>query len=226
MQETYDLLIKLFFGFFILLILTRLIGKKQLGQLNIFTYITGIVIGSMTAEMIMRKDITILNGIIATSIWAILVFIIEYIGLKSGKIRTILDGEPTIVIKRGQIQYKKLKRIRLNIDDLTMLLRTNNVFSIKDVNYAILEPNGDLSILKVESQQQITKKDMSIKLEEIPYIPSEIITDGKIVYKNLKELGKTEEWLYNELKVNSIDHIKNVLYAELQSDGSLYIQKN
>ena len=224
MQETYDLLIKLFFGFFALLILTRLNGKKQLGQLNIFTYITGIVIGSIVAETAMRKDITLLNGIIAITAWTVLTFIIEYISLKSGKLRAVLDGEPTIVIKRGKIQYKALKKMRLNIDDLSMLLRTNNVFSIKDVDYAVLEPNGDLSILKIQAKEQATKKDMKIQLENIKYIPSEIISDGKIVYKNLKELNKTEKWVHEELKRMNIDDVKDVLYAEVQTDGELYIQ--
>lgn len=116
--------------------------------------------------------------------------------------------------------------MRLNIDDLTMLLRTNNVFSITDVDYAILEPNGDLSILKKEENEPVTKKDMNIGLEVVKHIPSEIIADGKIVYKNLKELGKTKEWLNNELKNNAIDNIKDVFYAELQGDERLYIQKN
>jgi len=219
-----DLLLRVFLGFFVLLILTRLIGKKQLGQLNIFTYITGIAIGNMAGEMILHPEVKIINGILGMTVWTILIFIIEFVGLKSGKVRSVLDGEPTIVIKRGLIQYKELKKMRLNMDDLTMLLRTNKVFSIKDVDYAILEPNGDLSIFKKEEQKELTKKDMNVKLEKISYIPSEVIVDGKIVYKNLKELGKTEEWVNNELNANNVHSIKNVLYAELQSDESLYIQ--
>ena len=225
MNELCELLLRIFLGFFVLLVLTRLIGKKQLGQLNIFTYITGIAIGNMAGEMILHPEVKILNGVLGMTVWTILIFIIEFIGLKSGKIRSVIDGEPTIVIKKGAIQYDKLKKMRLNIDDLTMLLRTNNVFSIKDVNYAILEPNGDLSVFKTEPQQQITKKDMNVKLEKVDFIPSEIIVDGKIVYKNLQELGKTEEWLNNELKANSVNSVKDVLYAELQIDESLYIQK-
>ena len=226
MEEYYEELLRIFLGFFVLLILTRLIGKKQLGQLNIFTYITGIAIGNMAGEMILHPEVKIFTGILGMTIWTVLIFVVEFIGLKSGKVRSVLDGEPTIVIKKGFIQYKELKKMRLNMDDLTMLLRTNHVFSIKDVNYAILEPNGDLSILKVEERQQITKKDMNVKLERFEYIPSEIIVDGKIVYKNLKELGKTKEWLYDELRANKIYSIKDVLYAELQSDGTLYMQIN
>ena len=224
MNELYALLLRIFLGFFVLLILTRLIGKKQLGQLNVFTYITGIAIGNMAGEMILHPEVKIFNGILGMGAWTVLIFIIEFAGLKSGKIRSVLDGEPTIVVKKGLIQYKELKKMRLNIDDLTMLLRTNNVFSIKDVNYAILEPNGDLSILKCDAKQQITKKDMNVKLEKVDFIPSEIIVDGKIVYKNLKELNKTEKWLNNELKAKNVNNIKNVLYAELQSDNNLYIQ--
>ena len=224
MNNLYGELLRVFLSFFVLLILTRLIGKKQLGQLNVFTYITGIAIGNMAGTLILDRSITVLDGIFGMGSWTVFIFIVEFVSLKSGKMRNVLDGQPTIVIKKGLIQHKELKKMRLNVDDLTMLLRTNNIFSIKDVNYAILEPNGDLSVLKIEGEQQVTKKDMDVKLKNIPYIPSEIIVDGKVVCKNLTELGKTEEWLDNELKAKNISNIKDVLYAELQSDGSLRVQ--
>ena len=181
--------------------------------------------GNMAGNMIVHPHVEVGTTIIGMIVWTALIFVVEYVGLKSGKIRAVLDGQPTIIIKRGIIQHKELKKLRLNIDDLTMLLRTNMVFSIKDVNYAILEPNGDVSILKVEDKQEITKKDMKIPPEKVDYIPSEIIADGKVIYKNLKELGKTEEWLKAELKAKSIYNVKSVVYAELQSDGELYIQE-
>lgn len=99
-----DIFLRIFLGFFILLILTRLIGKKQLGQLNVFTYITGIVIGNMAGEMILHTDVGIWNGIFAMGVWTVLIFVVEYVSLKSGKIRNVLDGEPTIIIKRGLIE--------------------------------------------------------------------------------------------------------------------------
>jgi uncharacterized membrane protein YcaP (DUF421 family) len=165
------------------------------------------------------------DGITGLTLWAIWTLIVEYVSLKSSKARVMLDGEPTIVIKKGEIMYDKLTSQRLNIDDLTMLLRTNNVFSIKDVEYAILEPNGQLSVLKKPDKEQVTRKDMNLPINNILYIPTEIIVDGKLVDSNLKEIGQTREWLDEQLKKIGLNSIKEVLYAEMQSDGSLYINK-
>lgn len=130
------------------------------------------------------------------------------------------------MIKKGKIIRHSLASNRLNIDDLSMLLRKQNVFSITDVEYAILEPNGNLSVMKKQPQQQVTKADMKIPTSNISYIPSEIIVDGKIIYNNLKELNLTEDWLKKQLKQQNINSIQNVFYAEIQSDGNLFVAKN
>jgi len=151
--------------------------------------------------------------------------LIAYIGLKSGKARVILDGEPTILIKKGQIDKKSLSKSKLNIDDLTMLLRQKDVFSIIEVDYAILEPNGTLSVLKKPPYQNPLKRDLKIDIITPSYIPSEIIVDGKVVESNLKELGLSNEWLEKQLLGAGVYSPQDVLYAEIQSDGQLYIQK-
>lgn len=107
--------------------------------------------------------------------WCVLTFLAGYIGLKSGKLRFIIDGEPTILIKRGKIIRKALKLSRVNIDDVSMMLRTQNIFSITDVEYALLEPNGNLSVMKKQPQQQITKSDMKIPGSTLKHLPSEWI---------------------------------------------------
>ncbi|MCL2617157.1 MAG: DUF421 domain-containing protein [Defluviitaleaceae bacterium] len=204
-----DTIIRTVLGFAVLLILTRLLGKKQLSQLTVFTYITGIALGSMSAEMVLQKDVNIADGIAAMALWSLLVYIVEWISLKSATARVLLDGEPTIVIKKGHIQERALKKQRLNIDDLTMQLRLNQVFTVADVEYAILEPNGALTVMKKPSAG----------------LPAEIITDGKVVEKNLAELGYSREALNVELRKQGIIDIRNVLYAELQPDRSLHIQQ-
>ena len=217
--------LRTFIGFTILIVLTRLLGKKQLGQLTIFTYITGIALGNIAGDMVVHRDITIVDGVTGLFFGSFLTFIVELISLKSSKARVLLDGEPTIVIKKGEIQEDKLKSQRLNIDDLTMLLRTNNIFSIKDVEYAILEPNGQLSVLKKPQLEQITKKDMNIQVTELAHIPIEIIVDGKPVLKSLDEAGLDKKWLDHQLTQAGIGSVTEVLYAELQSDGSLYLNR-
>jgi len=212
-------------GFIVLLILTVLLGKKQLGQLTIFTYITSIAMGNIAGDMVIHSDISLGDGITGLVMWALLTFVIEYISLKSSKARTFLDGEPTIVIKKGVIMQKELAAQRLNMDDLTMLLRINNVFSIQEVDYAILEPNGQLSILKKPELESVSRKDMQIPVENPLYIPTEIIVDGKLVEKNLQELNLELKWVNSQLQQAGISSIEEVFFAELQRDGSLFISK-
>ena len=219
-----DTVLRPVLGLVILLALTRLLGKKQLSQLTVFTYITGIALGSMAGEMVIHTDVNILDAMIRMALWCVLVLIIEFISLKSAHARVLLDGEPAIVIKKGQIVEKSLRKHRLNMDDLAMQLRLNKVFSIIDVEYAILEPNGALTVMKKPGKNPATKEDMHVTPAPAG-LPAEVIVDGKIVKKNLPELGITRVQLDDELQKQGVADIKTVLYAELQQDRSLYIQK-
>lgn len=143
--------------FFVLLTLTRFLGKKQLSHLTFFNYVTGITIGSMAANMVVLSTNDYKKDLLSLVIWCLLTTILSFISLKSGKIRVILDGQPTIIIKQGMIDRKALKRTGVNIDDLTMMIRQYQIFSISEVDYAILEPNGRLSILKKPEYQETQK---------------------------------------------------------------------
>ena len=225
MHSVFETSLRTFIGFAILLILTRLLGKKQLGQLTIFTYITGIALGNMAGDMVVHRDIKVIDGVTGLIVWGFLTFLVEIISLKSSKARVLLDGEPSIVIKKGIIMQKELSKQRLNMDDLTMLLRVNNIFSIQDVDYAILEPNGQLSVLKKSELESVTKKDMRLEQNTRIYLPTEIIVDGSLVRKNLNELNISNEWLQQQIRLAGLNSIKEVFFAELQSDGSLHISK-
>jgi uncharacterized membrane protein YcaP (DUF421 family) len=140
--------------------------------------------------------------------------------------RVIFDGQPTILVKKGLIDKQALSSSKLNIDDLTMMLRQKNVFSITEIDYAILEPDGTLSILVKPEFQNVQKKDLQINQGLPRHIPTEVIVDGKLIFQNLKELGISIEWINYELSNAYINSIKEVFYAEIQPDGKLYIQKN
>ncbi|BCN32085.1 YetF domain-containing protein [Anaeromicropila herbilytica] len=211
--------------FIVLLMLARILGRKQLSQLTFFNYITGITIGSIAANMISESHKLYMDDFVGIVWWCVLTELTGYINLKSGKIRRIIDGQPTIIIKKGNIIKKALKSTRINLDDLSMLLREEGIFSIKNIDYAILEPDGKLSVLKKPEQEQPNKKDLNIQAPSFGYLPSEIISDGKIMRNNLKEYDLNEEWVMEQLKHNDIKSVKEVFYAELQEDGTLFIQK-
>jgi uncharacterized membrane protein YcaP (DUF421 family) len=211
--------------FIVLLIIAKIMGKKQLSHLTFFNYITGITIGSIAANGVNIDSNTAYDDYIGLVIWFGLTIIICIISLKSSRMREIFAGEPAIVIKKGKIQKKKLKSLRLSLNDLTMLLREKDVFCISDIDYAILETNGEISILKKEEYNLVTKKDMNIKTTTKPFINTSVIIDGNLIKNNLKELNIKESWLKQELKKQNIKDYKDVLYAEIKDDGTLYVDK-
>lgn len=225
MNELLNSAIRTVIGFVILLLFTRLTGKKQLSQMTIFTYITGITLGSMIGEMVIHGGVEFWEEVVGVILWGIFSFIVEYVGLKVPFMRVVLDSEPTIVIKRGEIQVKELRKMRLNMDDLTMLLREKDVFTVRDVWYAILEPHGELSIVKQAAKQPVLMENMNLQPQNPTYLPGELVTDGNLITKNLLEFGKTEVWLTQELSKQGITSVKQVFYAELCEDGSLFVQK-
>jgi uncharacterized membrane protein YcaP (DUF421 family) len=225
METIFVTALRTLIGFSFLFIVTRIIGKKQISQITFFTYITGIALGNIAGDMVIHRNIKIIDGVIGLALWALLTLIVEYISLKSARARVFLDGEPTIVIKKGEIVEKALRANKLNMDDLTMLLRIKDIFSVSEVDYAIMEPNGQLSVLKREEYASTIRKDFSIQIHSRRYIPTELVVDGKAVIKNLKELNKNEDWLIGVLKRKGVDSMDEVLYAELQADGSIDIHK-
>ena len=210
-------------AFFLLLLLARILGKKQMSQMTFFNYVTGITIGSLAANIITFNDESIWEEVIGLIWWCLLTLLLSLITLKFAKMRVIIDGQPTVLIKKGKILKKALKSTKISIEELIMMLREQNIFSIKEIDYAVLEPNGKLSVLKVQDQLNITKRDLSIPTTTPKYFPEEIIIDGRIVHKNLIAYGLNVQWLESQLNQQKIKSVKDVLYGELQSDGTLYI---
>ncbi len=219
------IILKTTLSFLILLILTRLLGKKQMSQMTFFNYVTGITLGSLAANIISNGDNSVFEEIIGLIWWCLLTISISYIALKSSKARLLVEGQPVILIKNGHFQIKSMKRTKMSIDDILMMLREQSVFSILEVDYAILEANGNLSILKKQDYLNPTKADMKIPTYSPKHLPTSVIIDSYIVYKNLEELGLSIDWLETEIKRQKINNIDEIFYAEVQDDASLYIIK-
>ena len=209
----------------VLLILTRLLGIKQMSQLTYFNYITGVTMGSVAGDFISEVNMPVVDALASLIAICILTELNSFIALKSTSYRKVMDGDDIILIKKGKIIKPALKSCRMSVNILLMLLRQSNTFSVEEVEYAILETNGSLSVMKRQQAQPIIKSDLDIKAEKIKNLPREVISDGKIMKVNLKELNKDEEWLKNELRKNNIESVKDVFYAEVRSDGTLYISE-
>ena len=211
-------------AFVALLILARFLGKKQLSQLTFFHYITGIAFGSIAAEIAGQTDVKFMEGLTALIWWALLTMLASYISLKSSNLRIVLDDQPSIVVKEGAIMENAMKKEKLHINDLMMMLREQSIFTLQDVHYAILETNGQLSVMKKITQQGATKQDVKASTTAPKYLPTELISDGKMMKKNLTELSLTEEWLMTELRKKGVESAEQVFLAQLQDDGSLFVE--
>lgn len=218
-----DITIRVFSSYFVLLLLTRLMGKKQLSQLTYFNYVTGITIGSITANLAVNSNLKVSNGIYSLILWTALTILLELLSLNSRSFRQIVDGQPTILIKNGSIIKKKLKWTRTNIDELTLLLRKSKVFDLKEVDYAILETNGELSVLKKSKYKNYTVKDSQEPFSENKNLSAQAIIDGKVIEHNLKELGFDANWLDSQIKKYGYQKHSEIFYAEIGSNGQLFI---
>ena len=209
-------------SFFAILLLARLIGKKQLSQLTFFHYITGITIGSIAAEISAQTETPFFDGLIALIWWSLLTIIISLISMKSIKLRTLFDDKPTIIIENGHINMQNIKKCRLNFDELGMLLREQSIFDFREVQFAVFEPNGQLSVLKYPAYENASKQDVKVSLDE-KKLPVTVVAQGQIIYPNLFENGLSEEWLLKKCKRKSKTELANIDFAQIQSDGSLYV---
>ncbi|MEH6907746.1 DUF421 domain-containing protein [Neobacillus drentensis] len=220
-----ELLFRITVSFFVLFILTRIMGRKEISQMTFANFVSAIAIGEIAGTLALVPDIKIINGVIGLVAWSFFTILMALIDLKSKKARKIIEGEPLIVIKKGQIIEKSLRETRLSVDALNSLLRKKDVFSLADVEFAIFETDGELSVMKKENKQPATKKDLNIETSKISISPVDaaIVSDGVIDQKNLTKLNIEPEWLEQELQQAGVQDITNVLYAEIQQDGTLYI---
>lgn len=156
-------------------------------------------------------------------LWGGLLFGVEYLSQKFLPFRHAFDGKPSMVIRNGKINFDELKNNRMNINQLQSLLRQSEVFSIREVAYAFIEPNGAISILKKSPYQKTTLQDLNLPPHSV-YLPVTLIRDGKLLYANLQEIKRDKEWLKNELERQGAANIESVLFAEwLENDGLLVI---
>ncbi|MGE7021847.1 YetF domain-containing protein [Solibacillus cecembensis] len=218
----FEMLIRTTFAFFAILLLARIIGKKQISQLTFFHYVTGITFGSIAAEISAQAETPFLDGLVSLIWWTVLTIFVTYLTFKSSKARVLFDDRPMIVIQSGVILNDNLEKARLHMDEVTMLLREQSIFSLDEVHHAIFETNGELTVLKKPLMREVTKEDLKIASPAPQYMPTELVSDGKIIVKNLNELNLTEDWLLKKLSKKNIHSVEDVYYAQILENGSLY----
>ncbi|HBV86674.1 MAG TPA: DUF421 domain-containing protein [Desulfosporosinus sp.] len=220
-----QLSIELIVGFFSLLLVTRFLGKTQITQLTAFDFISALIMGELLGNAIYDDDTGIVKLIYAIALWGLLIFTVQIIGQKSISLRNLFEGKPSLVIQKGIIDPQALKKNRTNINELLTLLRDKNVFSVREVEYAVLEPNGSLSILRKPEFDTPTVKDLNIPLNS-KSLPKLLVSDGKILNPVLQSIGKNESWLMTKLKQQGYDNLENIFFAEWREEDGLHVIGN
>ncbi|MGG7099111.1 DUF421 domain-containing protein [Clostridium sardiniense] len=217
-------IIKSILIYILALILSKLIGIKIISQINFFDFIVGISIGSMIAKIIIDKDHVVFSGLVALIMFTLLTIATSYLNLKSYTARSIINAKTLILVENGRIIDKNIKKLRITINELMMKLREKDIFSLEDVQFAIMESNGKLSVLIKADKKPVTPYDMDLKVKGLSLL-SDIIIDGKIRDKNLKIAGIDKKWLQSELKKKKINNIEDVFYAGVDKNKKLIISE-
>ncbi len=210
------------FGILALFILTKVLGKTQISQLTAFDFIAALVLGELVGNALFDKKAGLLDIGYVILLWGVILYVIEIITQKFGKTRHLLEGDPVLIIHKGMFIREELKKNKMDVDEVQQLLRAKDVFSVAEVEYAILETDGTLSVLKKSAYQTPTKKDLNVAPSKV-FLPTKLISDGEIIEDNLEEEKLTEGWLRDELSRQGFDKVEDVFYAEYTEGQKLLV---
>ncbi|MFT8320826.1 MAG: DUF421 domain-containing protein [Bacillus sp. (in: firmicutes)] len=216
-----EVVFRAFLFVIILFITAKLLGKKHISQLSLFEYIAGITLGDIAGEVILSKETKIVHGLLGIFVFGIVSYLADVISLKSKTLRNVIEGTGTVLVENGKLLEENLKKEKYTIDDFFTLLRQKNVFSLSEVEYAVLEPKGMLSVMLKKENRPLTPKDVKMQMPN-EKVPQTIIMDGKILFEPLSKAGKTMDWLEIELNKLNIT-LENVFLGQVNSYGELSV---
>lgn len=219
-MEWIDVALRSILGVITLFVITKLLGKRQITELSLFEYIIGITVGNLAAHVSLDQGKWYL-GLVALAVWGSVSFAIEFLTMKSKKLRDIVDGKGTVLIQEGKVLEDNLKKERLTIDEMMEQLRKKNVFHLSDVEFAVMETSGEVSVLLKKEHQPLTPSHLGIKLgSELP--PQVVIMDGQVMDEALATLGLNRGWLMTELEKIGVT-LENVFVGQVDAFGQLSV---
>ena len=221
-NELYDVFVRAMVSLIALFLITKLLGKKQVSQMSLFDYVIGISIGNFAAEMTINLESNKINGILAVIIFGLVAYLISYLSIKSIIMRRYFIGTPSIIIERGKFNIHNLKKYRMEINEVLEKCRINGYFDIDQIEYAILEANGDISILPKSKYRTLNTSDMNLKVKE-EGLCRNIIIDGKIMKENLNSIGKNKDWVFQQLKVKGYNSLSKILLMTIDGKDNVKV---
>lgn len=221
-MEYYHIALELIIGYVLLFAATKVLGKTLLTHITTFDFICSIILSELVGNALYDNELGISFIMFSIIIWTVLITTTEFITQKFRKTRDFLEGKPSILINHGKLSFEEMKKNHLDINQLLHLLRSKDVFTMREVQYAILEANGCLSVLKKNSEDS-TKKQNKKQLKDGPFLAITLISDGELIQENLDEVNITKTYLEEELKKQNLT-IKEALYVEWLEGEGLFIQ--
>jgi uncharacterized membrane protein YcaP (DUF421 family) len=204
------------------LFLMRIMGKREVGQLSLFDLVVAIMIAELAAIPLSDNEMSLLHGIVPISTLVLLEIILSYMTLKSLTARKIIEGTPSIIVEKGRLLEEEMRRLRYNIDDMISQMREQGVYNLEDVEYAILETDGKLSLILKSEKRPVISEDLGLQ-PAYEGLPLPLISDGKLLKENMALAEKSREWLEENLRTRHNCSIGDVLYATLDTKGKLVV---
>jgi uncharacterized membrane protein YcaP (DUF421 family) len=218
------IVLRTLFFYTIVLFMMRLMGKREIGNLSPFDLVVSIMIAELAALPIEDLEKPLLEGVLPLLTLLVAEIALSYCSLKFEKVRSIVNGTPSIVIARGVIMEEEMRKMRYNINDLLVGLRSSGIVDVADVEYAVLEPSGTLSVIPVANKRPLTATDMGVSVT-YEGLPLPIITDGRVHWDNLKGAGIDEDHFHTILKQRGVERPREVLFAYISSTGQFEFQR-
>ncbi|KQX49060.1 DUF421 domain-containing protein [Paenibacillus sp. Root444D2] len=223
--------------YFVVFLMLRIMGKREIGKLSLFDLVISIMIAEIAVFVIEDSDKPLMDGLVPMATLVLIQILIAFITLKSRAVRVLFDGKPSVLINKGLINREEMKKHRYNLDDLMQQLRQNKIINVADVEFAVLEPSGKLSV--VERKVKETEKEAETETETetakvndgikgmIRYegLPLPLIMDGKVQDDNLNKIGKTRFWLKNQLQAKGARDFKEVFYCSIDHRGRMFLDR-
>ncbi|TCT22388.1 uncharacterized membrane protein YcaP (DUF421 family) [Melghiribacillus thermohalophilus] len=219
----FNMLVDTLVGFIALFALTKILGKSQITQITAFDFIAALVLGELVGNALFDEKAGVPEILYVVFLWGTLLYVTEMITQKFKGSRALLEGKPALIIHKGKINKEEMQKNKLDLNQLLHLLRKKDVFSVRDVEYAIFETDGSVSVLQNTIKQQATRQDVNAPPEPVE-LPVSLIIDGELLYDNLAESNLTEQWLHQELQKQGYSDVKDIMYAEWQESKGLYVQ--
>jgi uncharacterized membrane protein YcaP (DUF421 family) len=218
----WEFVLRIVVLYFFVMIALRVMGKREIGQLSVFDFVVSVMIAEASTLPIEDKNIPIFRGLVSIAVLVALQISVALLQLKSHRFRHWVDGEPSVLVERGQIKEREMKKMRYTMHDLLTQLRQQGLFDVADVEFAILETSGDLSVYPKPHARPLTPADIGVRAVDNG-LPIPLVVDGNVVTKSLSKLQVDENWVHQELARRGYPVVKDVFFAAVLADGTISV---